>query len=283
VAPNRGFASRPERLLQILEAHDRSDLGYQFARYTVLETRLGAYNWATSHEQLAFARTMLERYGSSDQQLKERLEQVISAGEESVRRSEAAAVSRENAQEEVLALMRAKRNGEVVPFSPEKITVALQKAFNAVQGATSKELLEQMTAEVVAELQAEFPEQVPSVEHVQDKVEMALMKAGFLEVAKAYIVYRYEHTEIREAVQEEVLEKIEEKKLTVTTTSGRTELYDEAKVREALAPSLEGYESLVNVDEIMSQLKYELYDGIKTADVMRGLTMVVRSMIERDP
>ena len=176
-----------------------------------------------------------------------------------------------------------KRNGEVVPFRAEKITTAMQKAFAAAHGAAPQELLDGITAGIVSELTSEFPEQVPSVEHVQDKVEMALMKAGHLEVAKAYIVYRYEHTKIREAVQEEVLEKIEEKKLTVTTRSGRTEAYDEAKVRAAFTPFIQGYEDIADVDAIMTQLKYELYDGIKTSDVMRGLTMVVRSLIERDP
>ncbi len=176
-----------------------------------------------------------------------------------------------------------KRNGQVVPFTSAKITTAVEKAFHAVGATLPVGALELITGQVLASLERDFADQVPSVEHVQDRVELALMQAGFHEVAKSYIVYRYQHTKIREEKQEEVLEKIEEKKLMVTTRSGRSEAYDEGKIRAVLTPFVAGHEAVIDIDTIMSQLKYELYDGISTADIMRGLTMVVRSMIERDP
>lgn len=175
-----------------------------------------------------------------------------------------------------------KRNGSIVSFDPLKIRSAMEKAFIA-SNEVLPDTLEQMTEDVVSMLKERFPEQVPSVEHVQDLVELALMRGGHLGVAKAYIVYRYEHTKIRQAEKVETLEKIEEKKLMVTTSTGKLEPYSEEKMRALFAPMVKGYEDVINVDEIMGHLRYELYEGIKTEDVMRALTMVVRSTIERDP
>jgi ribonucleoside-diphosphate reductase alpha chain len=176
-----------------------------------------------------------------------------------------------------------KRDGRVVDFEGKKIQDAMRKAFEASQKTVTEAELEEMIGIVLNELETTFGDLTPSVEHVQDKVEVALMKAGHLEVAKSYIVYRYQHTKIREAKREEVLEKIEEKKLEVTTRTGRVIPYDEKAVREAFAKFTKGYESIVDADTIMSQLKYELYEGISTDNVMRAVISVVRSMIERDP
>lgn len=175
-----------------------------------------------------------------------------------------------------------KRSGEIVDFNPEKITNAMRKAFLSMNVEVSEDLLRDMTQSVVSQIDREFVEKVPSVEHVQDRVEMTLMKQGYLTVAKHYIVYRYEHTKIREVEREELVEKIDEEGLHITTRSGQTELYSEDPIRKVLAKYV-GEGSVIDVDGIMSQLKYELYEGISTKDIMKALIMVVRSMIERDP
>lgn len=174
-----------------------------------------------------------------------------------------------------------KRNGQVVEFDAKKITDAMRKAFASSNVVIEEEALAVLTDQVTSGIWAQFADSVPSVEHVQDRVELALMESGHHEVAKAYIVYRYEHTKLREAKQEEVIEKIEQKELMVTTRSGRKVAYSEAEVRATLASASEGYE--IDTDAVIAQLKYELYEGISTDDIERALTMVVRSMIERDP
>lgn len=176
-----------------------------------------------------------------------------------------------------------KRNGSVVDFNPEKITSAMKKAFLSLNVAITDDQLREMTQTIVREIDSSFPEAVPSVEHVQDRVEIILMKSGYLEVAKHYIVYRYEHTKIREEKQQEILEKIEEEGLHITTRSGATEIYSETPIRKVLAKTIGEHTNTIDVDAIMSQLKYELFEGISTADIMKALIMVVRSMIERDP
>ena len=84
-----------------------------------------------------------------------------------------------------------KRDGTIVDFKPEKITLAMQKAFVSVVGSLPEEKLAELTAEIVKSLEQIYPDKIPSVEDVQDMVERAIMRAGFYNVAKAYILYRY--------------------------------------------------------------------------------------------
>lgn len=88
-----------------------------------------------------------------------------------------------------------KRNGARVPFKEEKIVVALTKAGNATGefGAAAARLLSQ---EVLVQAAKETNE-TPTVENIQDIVERVLMEARYHETAKAYIVYRQQHAEMR--------------------------------------------------------------------------------------
>jgi anaerobic ribonucleoside-triphosphate reductase len=103
-----------------------------------------------------------------------------------------------------------KRNGEFVPFDGEKIERAIKKAFLSVT-REEKAPVAQHIAELVAkelELEAITREgYVPTVEHTQDMVEKHIMAAGFFDVAKCYIIYRFEHQKLREEKKQETLEK----------------------------------------------------------------------------
>jgi len=92
-----------------------------------------------------------------------------------------------------------KRDGTVVDFNQDKITKAIAKAMES-QGIT-----EPASARTTSDIAAFMIEEkfggytVPSVEQIQDIVEMVLMKQGYHEVAKSYILYREKHKGIREA------------------------------------------------------------------------------------
>ncbi len=89
-----------------------------------------------------------------------------------------------------------KRDGRVVPFDPQKITFAVLRAAVAV-GGRDRETAERITAQVVDYLahgREDHGEAYPTVEEVQDAVEKVLIENGHARTAKAYIVYRYEHT-----------------------------------------------------------------------------------------
>ena len=98
-----------------------------------------------------------------------------------------------------------KRDGRAVPFKREKISSAVYRAAVAC-GGRDKEEAERVTDDVIAMLAAREngqsrqerdprPEREswPTVEEIQDLVEKALIERGHAKVAKAYIVYRYEH------------------------------------------------------------------------------------------
>lgn len=93
-----------------------------------------------------------------------------------------------------------KRNGELEDFSPAKITKAIYKALAAC-GKESEEEAEKLTGEVLKLLPERVKSSIPEVEEIQDTVEEVLMREGFPEVARAYILYREKRRELREAKQ----------------------------------------------------------------------------------
>ncbi len=91
-----------------------------------------------------------------------------------------------------------KRDGRVVPFDQEKITNAIWAAAQAVGGKDRKKA-EFLSGEVLKVLERKYePGSVPAVEHVQDIVEKVLIEKGHAKTAKAYILYREQHKNIRE-------------------------------------------------------------------------------------
>lgn len=176
-----------------------------------------------------------------------------------------------------------KRDGRIVDFDVSKIIDATKKAFVAVGTPADESILDTLALQIASDLETIFGEGIPSVEHVQDRVELALMQAGYLEVAKHYIVYRYEHTKVRAEKQEEVLEMIEENALMVTTRTGRSVPYSEKEVRGNIERLKGANMEAIDIDLILAQVKYELYEGMTTDEVSKALVMVARSMIERDP
>jgi len=178
-----------------------------------------------------------------------------------------------------------KRNGEIADFQPENIQIAVQKAFAAVMGDSMESVAGDVTRVVVEAIDLKFGNTafIPEVEDIQDLVENALMQRGYYTVAKAYIIYRYEHEKIRQEKKQEIAEKIEENALFIAKRSGAREHFSEHKLTRTLLRAAAGYEGVVDVASIIGRVRQEMYDGIKTKDIHEVLIMVVRSMIERDP
>ncbi len=90
-----------------------------------------------------------------------------------------------------------KRNGEIVVFDAKKIKEAIHKANIAVADEKiPAKALQELTGKVVSKL---TPGEIPTVEQVQDRVEEVLIGADYAKTAKAYILYRAEHTKIRQS------------------------------------------------------------------------------------
>ena len=91
-----------------------------------------------------------------------------------------------------------KRDGKLEPFDQERITNAIWKAAKAI-GGKDRELAKRLSDQVVNMLQERFGEEgVPTVEEIQDLVEKVLIENGHARTAKAYILYRKQHQDLRE-------------------------------------------------------------------------------------
>src|SRR5487761_2567546 len=106
-----------------------------------------------------------------------------------------------------------RRNGAVVSFEPNKIAVALMKAFLAVHGtqgaasASVRETVDRLTEGVVRALLRSRPGGGTfHIEDVQDHVELALMRGGHQDVARAYVLYREARNQERAAAKKKALE-----------------------------------------------------------------------------
>ena len=90
-----------------------------------------------------------------------------------------------------------KRNGNVVDFQIEKITEAIGKAFDACEKQYAPSVLEFLALKVTSEFEPKIKDGLIAVEDVQDGVESVLIKGGYADVAKAYILYRKQHEKLR--------------------------------------------------------------------------------------
>ena len=92
-----------------------------------------------------------------------------------------------------------KRDGSHVSFDEHKIMLAIQKAAFEVlmDKEKSAEIAQIAKKEVLAKLSSSFPDNIPSVENIQDIVEEVLMETGYRSIARSYILYRQEHQDIR--------------------------------------------------------------------------------------
>jgi ribonucleoside-triphosphate reductase len=91
-----------------------------------------------------------------------------------------------------------KREGKLAEFDQTRITNAIRKAFQAVD-AGNVDKAEGLSDDVVAALNETFGEDgVPTVEEIQDVVEAKLIEHTFVQVSKAYILYRQQHTDMRQ-------------------------------------------------------------------------------------
>ncbi len=90
-----------------------------------------------------------------------------------------------------------KRDGKVVEFNITKIENAIKKAFEAVNKAYSQDIIELLALRVTANFNDKVENGVISVEDIQDSVEVILIQASYVDVAKAYILYRKQHENMR--------------------------------------------------------------------------------------
>jgi len=180
-----------------------------------------------------------------------------------------------------------KRNGAVVAYDESKITVAITKAYLAVEGgnAAASTRIHQAVAQLGRQISEIFQRRMPSggtihIEDIQDQVELALMRTGEHKVARSYVIYRAEHAKLREQRQQQ--EKPQHPALEVTFEDGSTGPLDTARLQTVISEACENLQD-VSADAIYRETLKNLYPGVKMEDVRTSLVMTARTMVEQDP
>ncbi len=90
-----------------------------------------------------------------------------------------------------------KRDGKVAPFDLSKISEAIRKAFEAKEKEYHQDIIDLLALKVTADFEPKIKKGLVSVEDIQDSVESMLIRAGYADVAKGYILYRKQREKIR--------------------------------------------------------------------------------------
>ncbi|WP_459722461.1 ribonucleoside-diphosphate reductase subunit alpha [Sideroxyarcus sp. TK5] len=180
-----------------------------------------------------------------------------------------------------------RRNGSVVTFEPSKISIALTKAFIAVnggQGAASarvRELVEQLTGSVVGALARRQPHGGTfHIEDIQDQVELSLMRSGEHDVARAYVLYRERRNQERAKNKAESADAAPS--LSVIE-SGMKRPLDVQALSAIIEAACAGLGEAVDAAKILKSTLNDLYDGVAIEEVRKCTILSARALIEQDP
>jgi ribonucleoside-diphosphate reductase alpha chain len=183
-----------------------------------------------------------------------------------------------------------KRNGTVVPYTDDKIALALTKAFLAVEGGTAaaspriRELVNHLTEQVTGTFKRRFPSGgTLHIEDIQDQVELALMRSGEHRVARDYVLYREDRARAR-AERRETEAAVEEPaaNINVVYQDGRKGPLDVARIRTLVREACTSLDA-VDADRIIDEAMSNMYDGISQKDVSTSLLITARTLVEEEP
>jgi ribonucleoside-diphosphate reductase alpha chain len=182
-----------------------------------------------------------------------------------------------------------RRNGAVVGFDPGKISVAMTKAFLAIEGgqgaasARIRELVAGLTESVVGALARRQPGGGTfHIEDIQDQVELALMRAGAHEVARAYVLYREQRAKARAHELSKQKDKTAAPELHVLEDGVRRPI-DLAGLKSLLKSCCTGLDDAVDPAVIFNETLKNLYDGVPIEEIRKSAILSARALIEKDP
>ncbi|MFM1906347.1 MAG: hypothetical protein RLZZ591_24 [Pseudomonadota bacterium] len=180
-----------------------------------------------------------------------------------------------------------RRNGAVVPFEPNKIAVAMMKAFLAVHGtqgaasASVRETVDSLTQAVIRALIRSRPGGGTfHIEDVQDHVELGLMRGGHHEIARAYVLYREKRTQ--ERAKKSAQTAPQAPALHVMDNGQRVAL-DLDRLQDIIRSACSGLGADVRPEPILAETMRNLYDGVPMEEVYKASVLAARTLIEKDP
>jgi ribonucleoside-diphosphate reductase alpha chain len=182
-----------------------------------------------------------------------------------------------------------RRNGTVSRFDASKISVAMTKAFLAVEGHTAAasrrvhEIVEQLTADVVSALSRRASEgRTFHIEDVQDQVELALMRSEHHKVARAYVLYRDERTRQREEEAARSAVRTSDPVIHVTLPNGSKARLDSARLALIVGEACAGLDG-VDAAPVVAETHRNIYDGISQDELALASVMAARTLVEQEP
>ena len=181
-----------------------------------------------------------------------------------------------------------RRNGAVAGFEPTKISIAMTKAFLAVSGGKGavstriRELVESLTDQVIHALARNRPSGGTfHIEDIQDQVELALMRSGEHDVARAYVLYRERRTQERAASA--AAAPAQEKPTLHVLENGVKRPLDISELRAIIAEAAQDLPHAIDIDGILRETIKNLYDGIPVEEVFTSAILSARALVETDP
>jgi ribonucleoside-diphosphate reductase alpha chain len=180
-----------------------------------------------------------------------------------------------------------RRNGAVVPFEPNKIAVAMMKAFLAVHGtqgaasASVREMVDGLTQAVIRALVRSRPGGGTfHIEDVQDQVELGLMRGGHHEIARAYVLYRERRTQER---ARQVTQEAPAAPALHVVDGGQRIPLDLQQLKGLIESACAGLGGDIKPDPIVAETMRNLYDGVPIDEVYKASILAARTLIEKDP
>ena len=180
-----------------------------------------------------------------------------------------------------------RRNGAVVPFEPNKIAIAMMKAFLAVHGtqgaasASVRETVDTLTQAVVRAMVRSRPGGGTfHIEDVQDQVELGLMRGGHHEIARAYVLYRERRTQER---SKQVAQETPVAPALHVLDRGERVALDLNELKGLIESACEGLGDSITAAPIQAETMRNLYDGVPLDEVYKASILAARTLIEKDP
>jgi ribonucleoside-diphosphate reductase alpha chain len=180
-----------------------------------------------------------------------------------------------------------RRNGAVVAFEPNKIAVAMMKAFLAVHGthgaasASIRETVDALTQTVIRGLLRSRPSGGSfHIEDIQDQVELGLMRSGHHEIARAYVLYREHRTQER---SRQVTQVAPAAPTLHAIDKGQRVVLDLKRLQSLIESACAGLSADVQPGPILAETLRNLYDGVPMDEVYKASILAARTLIEKDP
>lgn len=182
-----------------------------------------------------------------------------------------------------------KRNGTLVPYTDDKISIAMTKAFLAVEGGTAaaSSRIHETVANLTTQISATFKRRMPSggtihIEEIQDQVELTLMRAGEHKVARDYVIYRAERAKLRSEKEKLSRSNLDYPNINVAHPDGSLAPLDISRVQTIVAEACSGLKD-VDAEAILKEAMRNLYEGVSLDDVNTSLVISARTLVEKEP